>query len=415
MTDQPQPPEQPATRTHLWHMTPVRDLFWIALALLAVWLIFALQAVVVPVVIAFVFAYLVDPVIRRLEDQLGWSRGFQTSAFVIVLAGFIVVALFWFVPAALMEANRLVRRAPEYMEIISERYNIAWLQEGAPADVPGEETQPTPDQSGEGEDTATGAEVEITVQPEAVAAARDLSEDQSPSAQEAQAFAAQVYGYSRRALGIVGQVLGMTVYIVLATVLTLASFAYFSWYFDELPSFKRFIPASSREEWWELLKKIELIFAGFLRGQLIVAFFTFIIFSVGFYLADVPYWFLVSLAGGIFSIIPYGQTSGWVLAMGAKYLESQADPQIQFTILAVLVWPTLVYVIMQATETLVITPWVQSWSTRMHPLAIFAAIVGGGSLGGILGMFLAIPVAASGKVVLTDVVGPRLRRWAEKN
>jgi predicted PurR-regulated permease PerM len=50
----------------------------------------------------------------------------------------------------------------------------------------------------------------------------------------------------------------------------------------------------------------------------------------------------------------------------------------------------------------------------MHPLAVFAAIVGGGSLGGVLGMFLAIPIAASGKVILTEVVAHRLAQWADR-
>ena len=149
---------------------------------------------------------------------------------------------------------------------------------------------------------------------------------------------------------------------------------------------------------------------------MVVAFFTGMVFGVGFYAVGVPYWFLAAGVGGLFSIIPYGQASGWVLAVLFSLLEAQTqggEGDIQW--LTVLAGPTIVYAIMQSLETFVITPLVQGSSTKLHPVAVLAAVVGGGSLGGIVGVFLAIPFVASGKILLQEVLLPRLRRWADEN
>jgi len=127
---------------------------------------------------------------------------------------------------------------------------------------------------------------------------------------------------------------------------------------------------------------------------------------------------MVSLIGGAFSIIPYGQMSGFVLAVGAKLLDAQAtgaDFASGAVWLDALLGPAIVYALMQSLQTFVVTPWVQGSHTRMHPLLVFASVVAGGSVGGLIGVFLAIPIAASGKILLGEVILPRLRLLAERS
>jgi predicted PurR-regulated permease PerM len=62
----------------------------------------------------------------------------------------------------------------------------------------------------------------------------------------------------------------------------------------------------------------------------------------------------------------------------------------------------------------VLNPLIQGRATEMHPVVIMLAIVAGGSLAGLYGMMLAVPVTACLRVVLTDVVAPRLRAWADE-
>ena len=69
------------------------------------------------------------------------------------------------------------------------------------------------------------------------------------------------------------------------------------------------------------------------------------------------------------------------------------------------------YIIMQVLETYIITPAIAGKATNLDPVTILVAVLAGGSVGGVYGMLLAIPAAACLKILLTDVVMPRVRLW----
>jgi predicted PurR-regulated permease PerM len=79
------------------------------------------------------------------------------------------------------------------------------------------------------------------------------------------------------------------------------------------------------------------------------------------------------------------------------------------------IYPTLVYAISQSLETFVITPLVQGSYTRMHPLAVLAALICGASVGGVFGILVAIPLMASGKIILHHVVKPAATEAAARS
>lgn len=349
---------------HLWEIRAVRDILIVALIVGFLWLLVRVQSATIPVLIGFGLAYLADPLLQRAKESFGWSRGFSIGvALVALLLG---VGTFWtFVgPVVVREAGQLIDRLPDYLRILRTQY---------------------------------GFEIPIA---EAVADARRHPE--------------KIADYLRQAFGWAGNVLSLTTSTLIASVLTFAVFAFSAYNYERLPALQRYFPKSKRTRWTEILGKIERVFAGFFRGQLVVAAFTTAVFGTGFFLVGVPYWFVAAGVGGVFSIIPYGQASGWVVAVLLSLLEAQQNaPTTEW------IWlfagPTIVYAIMQSLETFVITPLVQGSSTKLHPVAVFAAVVAGGSLGGVVGVFLAIPCVASGKILLQEVLLPKVRAWAEEN
>ncbi len=352
---------------HLWEIRAVRDVAVIALALAFLWLLVRVQSATLPVLIGFGLAYLVDPILKEAQARLGVSRKFSIAFLLLALLGVTIGFSSVLVPLVLDEGGSLLKKLPRYVTILRDEYGLSIPLVG---------------------ETIEGA----TKDPKKIA---DLL---------------------RPALSWVGGFVGSTTYTLIATVLTLAVFAFSAWNYESLPGFQRYFPKSRRARWSEILGKIERVFSGFIRGQLVVAMFTGTIFGVGFYVVGVPYWFLAAGVGGVFSIIPYGQASGWILAVGLSLLEAEAaDPGEAVDWVGILVGPTIVYALMQSMETFVITPLVQGSSTKLHPVAVLAAVVAGGSLGGIVGVFLAIPFVASGKILLQDVVLPRIRRWADEN
>lgn len=371
--DEPRPSPSRGAGPHLWEVQAVRDIALIALIVSFFFVLIRMQGAVIPILIAFILAYVLEPAIAFLEKKLGWKRGLVVSAFMVLYFGFTSLFTALLAPSLIEQLLRLSRRLPRYIRVLEEKVGLH---------IPA---------------------LEEVVDELATAGPQEL-------ASMAQSF----FGEAGRVVGTITNILGSTLSIVTASVLTTVLFAVFALRFPRLPSLKHFLPASRRERLWYRLQQVEEIFAGFFRGQLVVALWTTTAFSVGFALSGVPFWFVASLLGGVFSIVPYGQGVGWLLAVLFGTLEMQTEgSDIGWT--SVLLGPTIVYVVMQALETLVVTPLVQGSSTRLHPVAVLVAIIAGGGLGGIVGVFFAIPIAATLKIMVLEVGIPRLRQWAERN
>jgi predicted PurR-regulated permease PerM len=212
--------------------------------------------------------------------------------------------------------------------------------------------------------------------------------------------------------GVLGGMVGTLGQLVLTVVLVPILFVVFATYFDRLARIRQFLPPTHRERIWGLLKKVDAAFSGYVRGQLVVALFTTTGFCIGFYLADVPYWFVVSLIGGTLSLVPYGQCSGWLLAILLKSADALTGA-VAFSWFGVFIAPTLVYLVTQSMETWVITPLAQGEATNLHPVSVLVALIIGGAIAGIIGLILAVPVTASARTLFSELALPRIRRWGQ--
>jgi predicted PurR-regulated permease PerM len=128
----------------------------------------------------------------------------------------------------------------------------------------------------------------------------------------------------------------------------------------------------------------------------------------------VPYAILLGLVTGIFSAVPYLGGVGLPIAIILLWVEQLTlPPGVRMSTLWIIGGPTLVYAIMQILETYVITPTIAGKATNLDPVTILVAVLAGGSVGGVYGMLLSIPVAACLKILLTDVVMPGVREWVK--
>jgi predicted PurR-regulated permease PerM len=124
----------------------------------------------------------------------------------------------------------------------------------------------------------------------------------------------------------------------------------------------------------------------------------------------VPYALLLGLLTGLLTIVPYLCTVGWPVALLAKYIDVlSSSGAVAWT--DILLWPSVVFVIVAFAEGWMLTPWIQSETMEMSALTVLVAVIIGGGLGGALGMLLAIPVTACGKIILEELWG-RTRRLA---
>jgi predicted PurR-regulated permease PerM len=94
-----------------------------------------------------------------------------------------------------------------------------------------------------------------------------------------------------------------------------------------------------------------------------------------------------------------------ILAAVPAVLVALFDSPVQAVIVAVF------YLVLQQIESNIIMPNVMSNQADVPPLLTIVAISAGGTIGGILGALIAIPLAGVLKVMVTQVAAPAIRRW----
>ncbi len=167
----------------------------------------------------------------------------------------------------------------------------------------------------------------------------------------------------------------------------------------------RLLPPDTRGEVVEVSSRIGGIVGAYFRGQLLVALFVGTATATGLWLVGLPFWAVVGIATGIFNLVPLvGPTVGGLIGVTVALTVGGGVQQ------ALLV--VVVMVAVQQIDNHVITPLVVGRSVSIHPITVIIALVVAGSIGGIPLMFVAIPAAATLKLVVLHVAVTRLPSMA---
>jgi len=153
------------------------------------------------------------------------------------------------------------------------------------------------------------------------------------------------------------------------------------------------LPRDNKETIKELLKQIDEKISGFVRGQISVAVILGVAYAIGLTIADLKYGALIGLGAGLLSIIPMvGSAIGLGVSVIVAYFQS-------FDLVYVAIIAAI-FLGGQLIEGNILSPKIVGDSVGLHPLWVFFALLAGGALFGILGMLLAVPVAATAGVLL---------------
>jgi len=209
----------------------------------------------------------------------------------------------------------------------------------------------------------------------------------------------------------------MTSYWILSTALMAIYVFFFSWHFNTgVEKLCAYVPASQRERIRAIVARMDDAIGDFFRGRLLIAIIMGVLLSAGWFFTGVPYWFFLGMLTGLFNIVPYLSVISWPVAILLKYVDTLTNAAGENTgLLAVVLWPSVVYIAVQLLEGWILTPWVQSGQTNMSAVTVILVVIIGGVVAGVLGMLLAIPLAACIKILCEEVVLPSLREWAVKH
>lgn len=136
------------------------------------------------------------------------------------------------------------------------------------------------------------------------------------------------------------------------------------------------------------------IFFKFISGQLIDAVVVGILVTIAMSIIGVKYSILLGFMIGLFNIIPY---FGAIVAVGLSILITIITGGLSQSF-----WMALVVIILQQIDSNIINPKIIGDSLEISPLLVIIAVTIGGAYFGVLGMFLAVPIAAVFKIIIND-------------
>lgn len=138
------------------------------------------------------------------------------------------------------------------------------------------------------------------------------------------------------------------------------------------------------------------IFFNFIAGQVLDGVVVGIITSIGMSIIGVKYAVPLGFMIGLFNLIPYfGAIIGVVLATFITFLTGGLTQAITMVI---------VVIVLQQIDANIINPKIIGTSLKISPLLVIFGVTVGGAYFGVWGMFLAVPIIAVFKLVVTDYI-----------
>lgn len=149
-------------------------------------------------------------------------------------------------------------------------------------------------------------------------------------------------------------------------------------------------PAGVRNEVCRATEDMGLVVSGYIRGQVVISIIIGLLVFSGMYLLGVSYPLVLGLMATLTETIPIiGPIIGSVPGILLAFLISPA--------LAVKV--VVFYIIIHQIENHIVVPNIMGHTIDLHPVFIILSLLIGGQLFGVVGMILAVPVAALLRVI----------------
>jgi predicted PurR-regulated permease PerM len=321
-------------------------LFWAATFLLLFLFVWVFKSILLPFVLGIVVAYLLNPIVNKLGTY-GLNR---TLAALTILSCFILALLLLLaltIPVLYRELSSLIQDMPQLYDRV-----MAYIQ---------------PYISQAQNALGVGRADPMAVLKENAEGALSAGKTILSGLAAGGAF--------------------LTSLLTVIVIMPIVAFFMMQEWPDILKRVRNLLPREHKDTILDLLAKMDKKMAGFIRGQLTVAFILGISYAISLSLAGLNYGFLIGIGAGLFSIIPMvGSTLGLLVAVLVAWLQSG-----DITFVAIIAG---IFLLGQLIEGNFLSPKLIGDSVGLHPLWVFFALMAGGALFGIVGMLIAVPITA---------------------
>jgi predicted PurR-regulated permease PerM len=336
------------------------------------WVLYNISAVIAPFLVSIVFAYILNPIIRFLEKlRIPRPWGVLTLYIVAILTGILIV-----VPITLTivsEANDLVGR----LSNIDVQKSTADLKLQAKTLLQNFSRLPMVQNY-----------LDISLNTDRV---------QEIAAKAAIILKDVVVQIVRNTLGFAMKAFSGVVGLFFIPLLTFYLLVDLDLFYQNMTLL---VPPVYRNSFVRIATDIDEVLSGFLRGQLIACLIFGSLMTLGLWLTGLHFFLVLGPMAGVANMVPYlGGLCTIIMSTGVALSQHGFSHALLFALLKI----GIVLAIVQAIDGFVLQPQVIGENAGLHPLVVMFALVLGGSLYGILGMVLSVPVTCILKVVSREL------------
>lgn len=329
----------------------IRILFFLVLVLLGIWFLYLTRAILTPIIVAGIFAYIFNPIVNFFYHRIKLPR--TLSILIIYTVLIAVVVLF-----GILFARQITNESSDLRNYIQ----IA---------------------------TAT-AHRQVSILPDWL---RPVAKDMLVSFESSKIFSPQYL---------------FTLFPeAISRIVSVLIFLFSGFYFLKegplvLDKLLVFVPRNYKVEIEILIRRMTAVLGGYLRGQMFLVLLISLILFIALSIIGVRFAFLLAIFSGIAEVVPIigpivaGSVTVLVVLISGVY-NFDLNPLTGALIVAA------VYFIVRQIQDYFINPYVMGKITKLHPFVIFFSVLAGGHLFGLLGFLLAVPVAGIIKIILEFV------------
>lgn len=339
----------------------------VATVLMALWVLHTAGSLLGPFFLAFVLAYILDPVVDRVSSHPKLGR---TASIFLILVPFLGVGALVFVvglPQLVGQARGFIEEAPRFVTEFR-----GWVQ-GL-----------TPESLG----------FDIPLVDEAALLERVQSLDAQSVGQFLETHRAELADRARTAVLGLGRGFGTLFTVFGFLVLTPVLMFYLLRDFDLIVARGgELVPGKFKAAANRFASDFDRLLSSYLRGQVSAALITGGITWLGLLIVGFPYSFLLGALVAVLGVVPY---LGVIVSLIPALLIAFFSGAIGVSLLKV----AIVYGVAQGLESTVISPRIVGESVGLHPVWILLALSMGGFYFGFVGLLIGVPIAVALKLLL---------------
>jgi predicted PurR-regulated permease PerM len=325
----------------------LKSIFLIIIGLALLWFLYIERAILTPFILAAIFAYIFNPVVNFFSNKLKFPRTLS----VVIIYLFLVTLI---VSLGVMFSQRVVN---ESFELKQEAYFL----------------------------TKT-AKIQINSMPDWVRPT--LTDMLSTVERTSNISYPSVFSFFPQ---VFSRILGFIIFLF-------SAFYFLKEGRGMIDKMLNFVPHGYRIELDILLRKINSVLVGYLRGQLFLVFIVSLVLFILLTILGVRFSLMIAVFSGFAEIVPIiGPILAATVAAIVAYLGGTSNFGLDQTQIVIAV--IIIYFVVRQIQDYFINPVIMGKITKLHPLIILFAVIAGEHTAGILGLILAVPIAGILKII----------------